>query len=473
MRWRLADEEVDGQAALFGVADVAGPEPGTGRLAGMEFLPVAARRILNTVRGRSPLPFRWTINVYRGCSHACTYCLAPDTPVLRADGGSVAIGDVRLGDLLWGTGWQGSQRRGRITEVRDRWITSTDAHRVQLADGGVVVAGADHRFLTGRGWKYVRDQRGGRIGPRPHLTVGDELLGPADQPDPAAGFALAGGPARTVIGIEALERPIDLVDLTTATGDFVAAGLISHNCFARPTHEYLGLNTGADFDRRIVVKINAVEKLRAELREASWAGEAVAMGTNTDPYQRCEGKYRLTRGVIGELVARANPFSVLTKSPLVLRDLDLLTAADRRTRVEVNFSIATLDERVWRATEPGTPHPRRRLDALRRLAQAGIRTGALIAPVLPGLSDSTEQLTEVADAIRQAGGRVLGVSPLHLRPGVREHFLSWLAAYDPGLHVDYQRRYAGRDYAPGHYVERLRRAVAAPADGGAGTPPAA
>jgi DNA repair photolyase len=231
-------------------------------------------------------------------------------------------------------------------------------------------------------------------------------------------------------------------------------------CFARPTHEYLGLNLGEDFDRKIVVKINAVEKLRAELASPKWGGAAVAMGTNTDPYQRCEGKYRLTRGVLEALTEHANPFSILTKSALVLRDLDILTTAAARADVTVNFSIGTLDERVWRATEPGTPNPRRRLDALRQLAAAGIRTGALIAPVLPGLSDGADQLREVADAVRGAGGRVLGVLPLHLRPGVREHFLGWLAEFDPQLHADYLRRYAGTSYAPERYAQRLRALVA-------------
>jgi DNA repair photolyase len=189
------------------------------------------------------------------------------------------------------------------------------------------------------------------------------------------------------------------------------------------------------------------------------------MGTNTDPYQRCEGKYRLTRGVVEALSAHANPFSILTKSPLVLRDLDLLVDAARRTDVDVNFSIGTLDEHVWRATEPGTPHPRRRVEALRQLAAAGVRTGALIAPVLPSLSDSPRQLSEVADAVRDAGGRLLATIPLHLRPGVREHFLAWLESYDGELHAEYLRRYARSDYAPARYADRIRGVVHGGSDG--------
>src|SRR5437016_9388328 len=143
-------------------------------------------------------------------------------------------------------------------------------------------------------------------------------------------------------------------------------------CFARPTHEYLEMNSGRDFERRIVVKVNAVERLRAELAPARWAGHHIAMGTNTDPYQRCEGKYRLTRGIVEVLARARNPFSILTKSTLILRDLDLLAEAATHADVRANLSIGTLDEGVWRATEPGTPHPRRRVEAVARLNDAGI-----------------------------------------------------------------------------------------------------
>jgi DNA repair photolyase len=295
-RWKVAE---DGEPALFGVDELLVPDLGTGRMSDLEFLHVTAKRILNHVPGPSRAPANWTINVYRGCSHACSYC------------------------------------------------------------------------------------------------------------------------------------------------------------FARPTHEYLGFNIGTDFDRKIVVKINAVEKLRSELADPKWQHQPVAMGTNTDPYQRAEAKYRLTRGVLEALTDHATPFSILTKSPLVTRDLDILVEAAKRTDVTVNFSIATLDERVWRATEPGAPHPRRRIDAMARLSAAGIRTGALMMPVLPGMSDSPEQLRETVAAIDGAGGRLLGIGALHLRPGVREHFLAWLAEADPALHADYLRRYATSDYAPKRYTEQL------------------
>jgi DNA repair photolyase len=217
-------------------------------------------------------------------------------------------------------------------------------------------------------------------------------------------------------------------------------------CFARPTHEYLGMNTGDDFDRRIVVKINAVERVRAELAPQRWAGDHVAMGTNTDPYQRCEGKYRLTRGIVGELSAAANPFSILTKSTLILRDMDLLADAARRTQVRANFSIGTVDEEVWRMTEPGTPHPMRRVEAVAKLNEAGVPCGVLVAPVLPGLSDSPEQLDGVVKACVEAGA--VSVTPilLHLRAGVREHYLGWLAGARPDL-LDRYAELSPRAYA--------------------------
>ena len=215
-------------------------------------------------------------------------------------------------------------------------------------------------------------------------------------------------------------------------------------CFARPTHEYLGMNTGDDFDRRIVVKINAVERVRAELSPGRWAGDHIAMGTNTDPYQRCEGKYRLTQGIVGELSAAANPFSILTKSTLVLRDADVLAEAAGRTDVHVSFSVGTLDEEVWRATEPGTPPPWKRLEALAKLKEKGLRCGVLVAPVLPGLSDTAESLDAVVAAATEAGAdSVSGGMVVYLKPGVREVFLSHLARTHPDLVPRYDAMYRG------------------------------
>ncbi len=237
-------------------------------------------------------------------------------------------------------------------------------------------------------------------------------------------------------------------------------------CFARPTHDYLGLGIGEDFERKLVVKINAVEKLKAELRSPKWEGDLIAMGTNTDPYQRAEGKYHLTRGIVQALGDARNPFSILTKGTLILRDLDVLTAAAQRTDVRCAFSIGTLDEAVWRATEPGTPHPRRRVEAVRRLNVAGIPTGVLVAPIIPGWSDRVEQLEEVTEACLDAGATSVTPIALHLRPGVKEHFLAFVDRCNPDLGAGLRARYGGRAYllrddqkavtAPVHEVLRRR-----------------
>ncbi|WP_375480896.1 radical SAM protein [uncultured Jatrophihabitans sp.] len=439
-RWKTVD---DGEPALFGVDDLVAPVQGTGRMSDLEFLHVTAKRILNHVPPGSRAPSNWTINVYRGCSHACTYCLAGETPVLMADGRTKPIRDVRAGDHVYGTTAQGTQRHLVPTDVLDHWPTVKPGHRITLEDGTEITASADHRFLTDHGWRHVTE-----FGPGTRLV----------RPTPDGMQTRGPEPARlhtVVVHIAPLRGEMPMYDITTGTGDFIANGVVSHNCFARPTHTYLGLNLGEDFDSKIVVKINAVERVRAELADPTWAGESVAMGTNTDPYQRAEAKYRLTRGVVEALAERGNPFSILTKSPLVTRDLDLIAEAAKHADVRVNFSLGTLDPRVWRATEPGAPDPRRRVDAIRRLAERGVRTGALIAPVLPGLSDSEPQLRAVVTAVREAGGEILGLGPLYLRRGTREHFLTWLATHDPELHADYLRRYATSDYAPARYLETL------------------
>jgi DNA repair photolyase len=317
LRWRLADDDgPDGQGALFDGDQLVDRHVGTGEFRGMEFLHVNARSIINEVPASSRMPFRYTINAYRGCSHACTYC------------------------------------------------------------------------------------------------------------------------------------------------------------FARPTHEYLGLDVGQDFERKIVVKVNAVERLRAELAGRRWAGDHIAMGTNTDPYQRCEGKYHLTRGVIDVLAEAANPFSILTKSTLILRDLPRLAAAAQRTDVRASLSIGTLDQEVWQLTEPGTPHPRQRVEAVRRLNDAGVPCGVLIAPILPGLSDRDDQLEEVVQACVDAGAISISSVVLHLRPGVRDHFMGELARTHPHLVAEYERRYR-RAYLPAAeqqaVSDKVRRMVER-ARGSAGPP---
>jgi len=239
-------------------------------------------------------------------------------------------------------------------------------------------------------------------------------------------------------------------------------------CFARPTHTFLEMNAGRDFETKIVVKVNAPEVLRRELAAKRWKGEHIAMGTNTDPYQRVEGRYRLMRGIIEALIAYRNPFSILTKGTLILRDLDLLRRAAEVTSVAAAFSIGTLDEDVWRESEPGTPHPKARVEAVRALTEAGIPTGVLMAPVLPGLSDRPEQLRAVVEACLEAGATHVSPIMLHLRPGVREEFLPWLEEHHPDLVQRYLEMYrqpsgprADRD-ALGARVAALVRAAGGP-----------
>lgn len=226
-------------------------------------------------------------------------------------------------------------------------------------------------------------------------------------------------------------------------------------CFARPTHDYLGLGIGEDFDTRIVVKINAPELIRRETEPRRWPGHPIAMGTNTDPYQPAEGKYKLTRSIVEVLAERGNPFTILTKSPLVLRDLDLLREAAARTEVGVNLSVPTLDPEVWAASEPGTPHPRKRLDAVARLNEAGVPSGVLMMPILPGLSDSPDQMEEVVAGAAAAGARFIAGSYLHLRGPLKQHYLDWVSDERPDLLDRYQRFYRRGAYAPVPARKRL------------------
>ena len=214
-------------------------------------------------------------------------------------------------------------------------------------------------------------------------------------------------------------------------------------CFARPTHEYLNLDRGRDFDTRIVVKVNAVERVRAELAHPRWNRELVALGTNTDPYQPCEGRYRLTAGIVAALTAAGNPVSIVTKSTLVLRDVDVLAEAAERGLVHVDLSVGCLDRDVWRLTEPSAPSPDRRLETVAALNRARVPCGVLIAPILPDISDGAEQLDRLVGACVDAGADSIAAVSLHLRPGVREHYLSWLSDHRPGLVADHLIRYRG------------------------------
>jgi len=226
-------------------------------------------------------------------------------------------------------------------------------------------------------------------------------------------------------------------------------------CFARPTHTYLGFDAGRDFEREIVVKVNAPEVLRVELARTSWKREHVALGTNTDPYQWVEGRYRLMEGIWEALRDAANPCSVLTKSPLLLRDLQLMNEIAQRASFTACLSIPTLDEKAWRATEPRTPNPRARLEAVAELNRAGIPTGVLIAPLMPGINDSPAQVQELLDAATEAGATSIGGATLHLRGETRQVFMGWLAEYRPDLVARYRKLYRSGAYAPREERARL------------------
>jgi DNA repair photolyase len=589
----------------------------------MRFYEIHAKSALNRVPEASRMPFRWTINPYRGCSHACVYCLAGETPILMADGRTRPLADLRVGDEIYGTEQEGTTYRRYVrTRVRAHWSSEKAAYRVMLRDGTELVASADHRFLTNRGWKHVlRAERGAT--PRPYLTRSVSLLGPGrfvtapvdtaeyrrgylcgairgaaqgpeargraeaylaaagiaggllglsavgsaatrrrrtpgallraeridaliawpftpsddwrkgylagifdadgscgsdglriDNADPTilswteaclqsfgfscdveppdalgvrgvrvrggvraqlrfchltapavtAKWGLEGRPVKSnadlaVVAIEPLGAPQKLYDITTGTGDFIANGVVSHNCFARPTHTYLDFDAGRDFEREIVVKVNVPEVLRAELRRPSWRGEHIAMGTNTDPYQWVEGRYRLMPGIWEALRDFRNPCSVLTKSPLVLRDLPLLKQIAEVTEVSANLSVPTIDEKAWRATEPHTPHPRARLEAVAELNRNGIPTGILVAPLMPGINDDPKQVEEIIQMAIEAGATSIGGIGLHLRGEVRGVFMEWLRAYRPDLVERYEELYARGAYLPQPERDRIARVL--------------
>jgi DNA repair photolyase len=252
---------------------------------------------------------------------------------------------------------------------------------------------------------------------------------------------------------------VRMYDITTGTGDFIANGVVSHNCFARPTHKYLDFNAGRDFEREIVVKVNAPEVLRAELARPSWKHEHVALGTNTDPYQWVESRYRLMEGIWEALRDAANPCSVLTKSPLLLRDLSLMLEIAQRASFSACLSIPTLDEKAWRATEPHTPSPRARFEAVAELNRAGIPTGVLIAPLMPGINDSPRQVEALLELAAEAGATNVGGVALHLRGDVRQVFMDWLSSARPDLVPRYKELYRRGAYAPQKERERLARLV--------------
>jgi len=259
-----------------------------------------------------------------------------------------------------------------------------------------------------------------------------------------------------VVSIDDLEQEMDLIDITTGTGDFIANGVISHNCFARNTHTYLDFDAGRDFDTQIVVKVNVAEVLERELARPSWERPHVALGTNTDPYQRAEGRYRLMPGIIAALAASDTPFSILTKGTLLRRDLPLLQAAAERVPVETAVSITVFDdEHLQRSLEPGAPSTAARLATVKAVRDAGLPCAVFLMPVLPYLTDSREQLDTALARIAETGASSIAYSALHLRPGAQEWFAAWLLREHPELAPRYRELYGNGAYAPKEYRARL------------------
>lgn len=226
-------------------------------------------------------------------------------------------------------------------------------------------------------------------------------------------------------------------------------------CFARPTHEYLDLDPGRDFDTEIVVKTNVADVLRHELRRPSWHRETIALGTNTDPYQRAEGRYRLMPGIISALADSGTPFSILTKGTLLRRDLPVLREAAGHVPVSLAISLAVADLRLHRDVEPGTPSPQARLALIAAIRAAGFDCHVMVAPVLPHLTDSVEHLDTLLGEIAKAGATSVTVFGLHLRGSTRGWFMSWLSRSHPELVGRYRELYRRGGYLPADYREML------------------
>ncbi|WP_227981757.1 Rv2578c family radical SAM protein [Nocardia spumae] len=230
-------------------------------------------------------------------------------------------------------------------------------------------------------------------------------------------------------------------------------------CFARPTHEYLDLDAGRDFDTQIVVKTNIAAVLRQELRRRSWRRDPVALGTNTDPYQRAEGRYRLMPDIITALTESGTPFSLLTKGTLLRRDLPLLVQSAQVVPVHLALSVATIDDDLHRGMEPGTPGPRARLELVRVLTEAGFEVNVMVAPVVPYLTDGTDHLDQLLGSIAAAGAARATVLPMHLRGSTRGWFLQWLAEHHPALLRHYRQLYGRGAYVTPEYAAWLRERV--------------
>jgi DNA repair photolyase len=360
--------------------------------------------------------------------------------------------DWQLGFLAGIFDAEGSYSRGILR------ISNTDPDIIRWTDKCLGSLGFDvaaEPTLRANGLTVIR-LRGGL---REHLRFFHSTDPAITRKRSIEGTAIKSDADLRVTRIEPLEVEMPMYDITTGTGDFIANGVVSHNCFARNTHTYLDLDAGHDFDSKIVVKVNAPQLVRKELAAAKWQGEHIAMGTNVDCYQRAEGRYRLMPGILAALRDAANPFSILTKGTLILRDADLLAEASEITEVGLAVSVGCADEDLWRAIEPGTPSPLRRLAVCAELAGREMPCSVLMGPVVPFLSDSPAQLARTVRLAAEAGASSVTPIVLHLRPGAREWFLAWLREHHPRLVPRYRALYGRGAYAPRDYQQQIAAQV--------------
>jgi DNA repair photolyase len=582
-------------------------------------LPETARTVIS--RNQSPdIGFSQSINPYRGCEHGCVYCQSGDTPILMANGTTRPLEDLREGDAIYGTQRIGWYRRYVTTQVLAHWSVIKPAYRITLEDGTTLVTGADHRFLTERGWKFVTDSKSGGT-QRAHLTVNNKLMGtgrfavgpekgsdfrlgylcgvirgdgsigsyadkrareknrfthrfrlalcddealartkqylsmcrvetrsfvfaaasttrrlvnaisnqtragvdevrkliawpivptlewhkgflagifdaegnygdgilrisntdreiidriarsllalnfkfviehidrtvtkPIDvvrltgglvehlrffhSVDPAisrkrdiAGQAVKSEAPLKVISIEPLGKAMRLYDITTGTEDFIANGVVSHNCYARPSHAYVGLSPGLDFETKLFYKSDAAAVLEKELAAPSYKCSPIMIGANTDPYQPLEKTLKVTRSLLEVLLRCRHPVTITTKGALVARDVDLLAELARDGLTRVMFSIPTLNNDMKRVLEPRAASAGAKLKAMRVLAEAGVPVGVLVAPIIPVLTE--HEIESVLEASREAGASLAGYTMLRLPWEVKDLFREWLAEHFP------------------------------------------